>query len=127
MKIISKYKDFYDSYGFILGKPDESITYVRTTEVIDDDNKQYKSIIKKLYDYGHLYFHVYGFKEDYVAWVESVVCGIYPYIYVCPFYVIMQQLNKGRTFIPIDLKPIPISEEFVHDKSKRGLIVPLWN
>lgn len=46
MKIISKYKDFYDSYGFILGKPDESITYVRTTEVIDDDNKQYKSIIK---------------------------------------------------------------------------------
>ena len=31
----------------------------------------------------------------------------------------MQQLNKGRTFIPIDLKPIPISEEFVHDKSKR--------
>ena len=65
MKIISKYKDFYDSYGFILGKPDESITYVRTTEVIDDDNKQYKSIIKKLYDYGHLYFHVYGFKEDY--------------------------------------------------------------
>ena len=42
MKIISKYKDFYDSYGFILGKPDESITYVRTTEVIDDDNKQYK-------------------------------------------------------------------------------------
>lgn len=119
MKIISKYKDFYDSYGFILGKPDECITYVRTTEVIDDDNKQYKSIIKKLYDYGHLYFHVYGFKEDYVAWVESVVCGIYPYIYICPFYVIMQQLNKGRTFIPIDLKPIPISEEFVHDKSKR--------
>ena len=119
MKIISKYKDFYDSYGFILGKPDESITYVRTTEVIDDDNKLYKSIIKKISEYGHLYFHVYGFKEDYVAWLESVVCGIYPYIYICPFYVIMQQLNNGRTFIPIDLKPIPISEEFVHDKNKR--------
>lgn len=122
MKIISKYKDFYDSYGFILGKPDDSITYVRTTENIDDDHKQYKSIIKKIQDYGHLHFHMYGFKENYVAWLESIVCGIYPYIYICPFYVIMHRLNNGRTFLPIDLKPISISEEFVHDKNKREYI-----
>ena len=97
MKIISKYKDFYDSYGFILGKPDESITYVRTTEVIDDDNKQYKSIIKKISDYGRLHFHVYGFKEDYVAWIESVVWSSYVCMWNISLYIRMSFLCDYAT------------------------------
>lgn len=115
MKIVSKYKDFYDSFGFILGKPDESITYVRIPMQIDKDDNKYKSIIKEIHDYGHLYFHTYGFKEDYVAWLESIVCGFYPYIYICPFYVIVHKITRN-TYVPIGLNPIPVAEEYVHDK-----------
>lgn len=121
MKIVSKYKDFYDSFGYILGEPDESITYVRTPKIIDDNNKEFKNVIKKLSDIARIQYHTYGQKENYIAFLETVVCGFYPYIYICPFYVITHKITK-YTYIPIELNPIPVSEEYVHDKAQHDKV-----
>lgn len=115
MKIVSKYKDFYDSFGFILGKPDESVTYVRIPVYINPkEESEYNSIIENLDEYT--YSETTGYNKDpYVAYLNTVVVGIYPYIYLCPFYVIVQRKTRGMIGdnILYDIKPITITEEDV--------------
>ena len=115
MKIVSKYKDFYDSFGFILGKPDESVTYVRIPVYIDPkEEPEYNGVIKELNEYT--YSETAGYNKDpYVAYLNTVVVGIYPYIYLCPFYIIVQRRTTGmiRDHTLFDIKPITMSEDDV--------------
>ena len=120
MKIVSKYKDFYDSFGFILGKPDESVTYVRIPVYIDPkEEPEYNGVIKELNEYT--YSETTGYNKDpYVAYLNTVVVGIYPYIYLCPFYIIVQRRTKGMicNHTLFDIKPITMSEDDVKNDTE---------
>lgn len=117
MKIISKYKDFYDSFGYILGKPDESIVYIRNTEIIKNDDKRFNKQKKFLDDYT---YYEYGYRnknEGYRAVINVMVCGIYPYLYMCPFYIIVSVTNYDNYLIPVyDIDPIPVSFDDIKNK-----------
>ena len=108
MQLVSNYKDFYDSFGSILGKPDESVTYVRIPAYIDPkEDPEYNGVIKELNEYT--YSETTGYNKDpYVAYLNTVVVGIYPYIYLCPFYIIVQRRTKGMicNHTLFDIKPI---------------------
>ena len=97
MKIISKYKDFYDSFGFITGKPDESVTYLRTTVCVNQhSDPEYRDIITELSRYTYSETGVYDKdKKGYSAYLNTVVVGIYPYIYLSPFYIILRNKING--------------------------------
>lgn len=114
MKIISKYKDFYDSFGFITGKPDESVTYLRTTVCVNQhSDPEYRDIITELSRYTYSETGVYDKdKKEYSAYLNTVVVGIYPYIYLSPFYIILRNKINGikSDDVITDIKPITISE-----------------
>ena len=114
MKIISKYKDFYDSFGFITGKPDESVTYLRTTVCVNQhSDPEYRDIITELSRYTYSETGVYDKdKKEYSAYLNTVVVGIYPYIYLSPFYIIVRNKINGikSDDVITGIKPITISE-----------------
>lgn len=117
MKIISKHKDFYDSFGYILGKPDESIHYLRNEEIINlsnnDNKKRYRNVLNKIDKYLKHYTYGYSNKEYIDAVLEYIIVGIYPYIYLVPFYVFASTFTK-RSYILCDkVKPIIVSEDDV--------------
>ena len=78
MKIISKYKDFYD---YIVQDHDSDLIYVRKMDI-------YNKRLYDLYDSNKLYYPYYKFYyktfEDGDVIFDNYVFGIYPYVYSQP-------------------------------------------
>jgi hypothetical protein len=110
MKIISKYKDFYD-FNYRYGKPDESVVYERTCTTMHGELP--KETMRQL---TLLNFHV-GFlpigKNKYVE--ELYTIGIYPNLFRCP--CIGEKDNDALTEIS-KLTPI----DFLTVKDGKSLI-----
>lgn len=117
MKIISKHKDFYDPFGYILGKPDESIHYFRNEEIVNlsnnDNKKKYSNVLNKLDKY--LKYYTYGDRNTkyIIAELEYIIVGIYPYIYLVPFYVFIYTPTRQSYLLCDKVKPIIVSEDDV--------------
>ena len=88
MKIISKYKDFYD---YLVQDHDADLTYVRKIGFIDE---YYDNLFEREGNYIPYYSKYYGYNynEYYVKnrmcgelHFDNFVFGIYPYVYSQPF------------------------------------------
>lgn len=86
MKIISKYKDFYD---YLVQDHDADITYVRQIGIVDkyyDDLFKRKENCTPYYNryYGYSYGPGWGKHKDGDIYVSSYIFGVYPYVYSQP-------------------------------------------
>ena len=109
MKIISKYKDFYD---YLVQDNEPNMTYIRQSfftkenlfhlmpkEIMTSDRKYYNDIYYK-YDIS----------------IHNITFGIYPYVYSSPYMMIKIRANWGYEHIPYffskeDLKKIRTAED----------------
>ena len=93
MKIISKYKDFYD---YLVQDNDSDMTYVRSvfpvTEQIDENT---------MFKYTPNKYSMY-YSRQYDLWIDYAVFGIYPYVYRSPYVRIkiktITELNEFFTY-----------------------------
>ena len=86
MKIVSKYKDFYD---YLVQDHDADITYVRNIDVSDElydklyeSDKRYTSCYR-LHD-GHYIGFISGKEKDGYISFDNYVFGVYPNVYSQP-------------------------------------------
>ena len=116
MKIVSKFKDFYD---YLVQDNDAALTYVRSVNIVD---KYYDDLFKNRSDISTPYFsRYYGYSDPYMKNRElgelsfgNYIFGIYPYIYSQPvLYVHYNNLAWGGTeCIRIILSKAIIEEVF---------------
>ena len=101
MKIISKYKDFYD-FNFLYGKPDETLVYKRECAV--DNSKAPKGTLPQLYMRSAIYYGSYLKSHNKLPfYVADSIIGIYPYLFHCPYVGLLTDDRKTVTkTIPID-------------------------
>lgn len=121
MKIIDSRKDFYD---FTCGMydTDDRIVYVRKTQCfkynIIDENKTInafkKSLKNKIPSTNHI--HVLN-TEPYHLFIEHLIVGIYPNIYIIPFIVTIEY-NKNMYAKWSHNKTLPLPIDFYNDDEK---------
>ena len=105
MKIISKYKDFYD---YLLSDYDADVIYVRKAKGVEDPKvcKKADSLINEFLGKISNTVPAWGSKD--MFFVTSVVFGIYPYVYRIPFI----------RFGIFDPKTYPITPELFDEMAK---------
>ena len=122
MKIISKYKDFYDFY---VQDNDPDMIYVRQAETIKYKTDEWRLVLNLLGDhfklYGASYYDPYRHlgKSGEVK-ISSVVFGIYPKVYVAPVIFAYFPTMNGTdilSFFPSKSK----FDEIMSDKSHEAL------
>ena len=109
MKIISKYKDFYD---FITQDHDSDLTYVRKIGIVTD---YYDNLFSK--DGNHIpyfnkysgYKNIYGYKDAGYLTFDNYIFGIYPFVYSQPVLNIKLKSITGYD----EYKEIIISKNIV--------------
>jgi hypothetical protein len=118
MKIIDFRKDFYDWFGGY--DVSDDISYVRKTTVLENKNDDHQKIIKELLqeikndipDYHNV--AVYG-KDDYHIYIEHVIVGFYPNIYIAPFLIIT---DGNRYNIESKYKPVPLPIDIYNNETE---------
>ena len=121
MKIIDNRKDFYD---FTCGMydTDDSIVYVRKTQCfrhnITDEEKTIDAVQKALKNKipSKSYKTILN-TEPYQLYIEHLVVGIYPNVYVIPFIVTIEY-NKNMFSKWSTNKTLPLPLEFYNDDDK---------
>ena len=113
MKIIDNRKDFYD-FTSGMYDTDDSIVYVRKTKTyrksITDDKSMIESVKKHLGNRipEYMYKHA-GSLELNQMFLEHLVIGIYPYVYIVPFVAATEYDDtKYRRYSVRHLCPIPL-------------------
>jgi len=87
MKIISKYKDFYD---YIVQDHDADITYIRNMNIVDISINNYLKDVPGFNKYNSsIYFRSNYYRTGRVD-VANYIFGIYPYIYSQPVIRILK-------------------------------------
>ena len=122
MKIISKYKDFYDFY---VQDNDPDMIYVRQAETIKSKTDEWKLVWKLLGDGFRLYGPSYNDSYRYLGKdgdvkISSVVFGIYPKVYVAPvIFAYFPTMNGSDvlSFFPSKSK----FDKLMSDKSHEAL------
>ena len=101
MKIISKYKDFYD-FNFLYGKPDETLIYRR--ECSAENAKAPKGALPYLRMLSNIYYGSFmPSHKELMFYVSHSIIGIYPYLFHCPYVGILSEDRTTTTkIIPID-------------------------
>lgn len=89
MKIISKYKDFYD---YLAQDYNADITYVRKPFWITD---KLDIIFKEVFKGGH--YNLFGYRYNQDISIHTMFFGIYPYVYGVPFAKIKYKTNVNNT------------------------------
>lgn len=96
MKIISKYKDFYD---FLCQDNDADLHYVRTPFFVTND---YTHMYRQTFE--HQGFHVsrnferwYSPKSVGSIFMSAIIYGIYPYVYSQPYLCLNVEDSVGNT------------------------------
>ncbi len=93
MKIISKYKDFYD---YMASDFDADITYVRKPSII---RESYENLFDIKYKCSSYINSIYKYPE-YIS-IDKFVFGIYPYVYAQPYFKVCISLAYGTEVINI--------------------------
>ena len=88
MKIISKYKDFYD---YLAPDYNADITYVRNPYFITDN------LTKKFPNIFYSHYNLYGYRYTNDISVHKIYFGIYPYIYSVPIIKIKYKSPVNNT------------------------------
>ena len=103
MKIVSKYKDFYD-FNFLYGKPDETLIYDR--KCIVDDTEVPKRTLPYLFSRNYIYYGDHMPSHDKLRfYVSHSVIGIYPYMFDCPYVGVLSEDGKTTTkIVPADFQ-----------------------
>ena len=99
MKIISKYKDFYD---YMTQDHDADITYVRNMNVVNLENHNINRIIYNSNKY-YPYIHYTSFSTIGCIQLNNYLFGIYPYVYTQPFLRVCHRASWGTTYTNIVL------------------------
>lgn len=102
MKIISKYKDFYD---YLASDFDADITYVRTPNIIRELHEDLFDLKYRCSVYGDRLYRYPGHIS-----IDKFVFGIYPYVYAQPYFKICINSACGSEVIFV----IP-SKSFIND------------
>lgn len=145
MKIVSKFKDFYD-YLVTGYDTDETIKYLRETKVMGDQEleklfshvKQARMILAFSKARVNLMRTKIGRKnEDLVAFLEFTVIGIYPEVRIIPTITVYDisgvglyydhngaMIDKRVTLIPLEIFK---EEGVVFDKERLNLISGLYS
>ena len=89
MKIVSKYKDFYD---YIVQDHDADLVYVRKIDCIHDYFDDL--IIKKNYGYNYNSYSLRNQKDVNVT-IGNYIFGIYPFVYSQPYIDIRYRCVAG--------------------------------
>ena len=108
MKIISKYKDFYD---YLAQDYNADITYVRKPFFITDN----------LYNFfkNRNYFNGYSYIPNSDIFIDSILFGIYPYVYEAPLVRIKYKTSTDMNefyyyfFSPKDIEKIITKEDLI--------------
>ena len=88
MKIVSKYKDFYD---YIVQDNDGDLVYVRKIECIHD---YFDDLLKKNYGYNYNSYSLRNQKDVNVT-IGNYIFGIYPFVYSQPYIDIRYRCITG--------------------------------
>lgn len=98
MKIISKYKDFYD---YIVQDHDADLTYVRNIGLV---NEYLDELFKKDNNSIPYYSNYYGYIDSYNRYrkngdlvFSNIIFGIYPFVYSQPILKINYKYNASNT------------------------------
>lgn len=121
MKIISKYKDFYDAFGYTYGEPDQSIVYLRTQDKININSAPNSFNKYKCGSYGYVRLLV-NKAYEYCTDVEFITVGIYPYVYMVPFIPIYRNPSSTdmcrNIIIPSEIKPYAITADDIDNPNE---------
>ncbi len=94
MKIISKYKDFYD---YLVQDHDSDLIYKRNHDFV---SKYYDNLFKKDIYHTPWFSLYYGYKETYInnfhgeIDIDNIIFGVYPYVYSQPIIKIFYKDNS---------------------------------
>ena len=93
MKIISKYKDFYD---FLTTDYDSDVTYVRNPEIIRKNYEDLFDLKHRNSIYGDTIYKYPGYVS-----IDNFTFGIYPYVYAQPYFKVCINSAYGTEVVNI--------------------------
>ena len=119
MKIVSKYKDFYD---YLVQDNDADLTYVRNINIV---NEYYDDLFKNKENYTPYYSVHYGYtkyrenryRELGELFFSNYIFGIYPYIYSQPTLCIAY---NNLAWGGVEVIQIILSKTIVNDILNNG-------
>ena len=122
MKIISKYKDFYD---YIVQDHDADLVYVRKIDCIHDyfddlfkkNNDMYMPYYNKYYGYNYTTYSLRSQKDGDVA-LGNYIFGIYPFVYSQPYIDVRYSSVTGYEEHMTLILPKSIIDNLLNDETK---------
>lgn len=120
MKIIDNRKDFYD-FTCSMYDTDDSVVYVRKTHClkynITEDKKLIDEFVKNLKLQVQRGYKNITKTEPYQLYIEHLIVGIYPNVYIIPFIVTLEYNKKLVSNYSFN-KFLPLPLDMYHDDKK---------